>query len=134
MNTDTDTDIVESNTKQLNGTLEQDRLSRRAVLRGVLAAGCGLLLPAALFGCDAKKGAEPSGGATPAASPPASEEPVTPATTGKVTQVSVQYQAQPKGEQKCSGCQHFIAESTTCKLVEDPISPEGWCSLWAKKA
>jgi len=29
---------------------------------------------------------------------------------------------------------NFIAESKTCKLVDGQISPEGWCSLWAKKA
>ncbi len=46
----------------------------------------------------------------------------------------MQYQAQPKGEQKCSGCLNFIAESNTCKLVDGQISPDGWCSLWVKKA
>jgi hypothetical protein len=45
----------------------------------------------------------------------------------------VQYQTQPKGEQKCAGCQHFIAESNACKLVEGQISPDGWCILWAGK-
>ena len=45
----------------------------------------------------------------------------------------MQYQTQPKGEQKCSGCMHFIAESNTCKLVEGQISPDGWCTLWAQK-
>ena len=29
---------------------------------------------------------------------------------------------------------HFIAESGSCKLVEGKISPDGWCTLWAKKA
>jgi hypothetical protein len=46
----------------------------------------------------------------------------------------VQYQTQPKGDQKCGGCLHFIAESNTCKLVEGQISPDGWCILWAQKA
>jgi hypothetical protein len=54
--------------------------------------------------------------------------------TIKVTQASVQYQSQPKGDRKCSDCQHFIAESQTCKLVEGQINPEGWCALWLKKA
>jgi hypothetical protein len=44
----------------------------------------------------------------------------------------VQYQQQPKGEQKCSACTHFIADSKTCKLVEGQINPEGWCVLWVK--
>jgi hypothetical protein len=52
----------------------------------------------------------------------------------KVPQASVQYQTKPKGEQKCSNCINFIAESNTCKLVEGKVSPEGWCMLWVKKA
>ena len=55
--------------------------------------------------------------------------------SGKLILVhSVQYQAKPKGEQRCDNCINFIAESKTCKLVDGQISPEGWCSLWAKKA
>jgi hypothetical protein len=103
------------------------------VLRGALAVGCGLLLPAALFGCDSKKG-ENSTGAAPDSSPTPSADTAAPAETAKVSQASVQYQSQPKGEQKCDGCLHFIAESNTCKLVEGQISPDGWCALWAQNA
>jgi hypothetical protein len=46
----------------------------------------------------------------------------------------VQYQLQPKGEQKCANCANFIAASNTCKQVDGQISPEGWCALWIKKA
>jgi len=102
---------------------------RRVVLRGALAVGCGLLLPSALFGCDSKKGET---GAAPAGSPPASTDAAAPAAPAKMSQESVQYQTQPKGEQKCSGCLHFVAESNTCKLVEGQISPDGWCTLWAQ--
>jgi hypothetical protein len=117
---------------------------RRLVLRGAFAVGCGLLMPAALFGCG-KKEAD-STGAAPESAPPSADsatqapgpEAAAPegssAPVAKVTQASVQYQTQPKGDQKCSGCMHFIAESNTCKLVEGNISPEGWCVLWAKKA
>ena len=73
-------------------------------------------------------------GAAPAGSPATSADSAAPAATSKVSQASVQYQAQPKGEQKCGGCLNFIAESNTCKLVAGQVSPEGWCSLWAKKA
>lgn len=45
----------------------------------------------------------------------------------------VQYQEQPKGDQKCSTCNNFIAESNTCKLVEGQINPNGWCTLWVLK-
>jgi hypothetical protein len=51
-----------------------------------------------------------------------------------LSQASVQYQDQPKGDQKCDGCLHFIAESNTCKVVEGQISPNGWCILWIQKA
>jgi hypothetical protein len=123
---------------------EADVLPRRIVLRGALAAGCSLLIPAALLGCDSGKeaGSAGTGSAPPASGPeptgPTSPAPdmesATPAAPAKVTQASVQYQTQPKGEQKCAGCMHFIAESNTCKLVEGEISPEGWCVLWVRKA
>jgi len=102
--------------------------SRRNVLRGGLAAACSLLIPATLLGCNAKQ-SEPATSAAPAE--PAA--PATAATPGKVTQASVQYQAQPKGGLKCGECMHFNAESSTCKLVDGPISLDGWCSLWSKK-
>jgi hypothetical protein len=118
---------------------------RRIMLRGALAAGCSLLLPASLMGCDSQKetsSAAPDA-APDAASPipesaaPASPAPETesaaPAAPAKVSQASVQYQTQPKGDQKCANCIHFEG-SNSCKLVEGEISPEGWCLLWAKTA
>lgn len=38
----------------------------------------------------------------------------------------------------CKGCKHFVGsrgteEQHSCHLVVDPISPRGWCRLWAKK-
>lgn len=120
---------------------ETDVLPRRIVLRGALAAGCSLLLPAALMGCDSKKetgtadtGMPPAPGpesAAPAGPAPGMES-AAPTAPVKVSQASVQYQTQPKGDQKCANCVHFIAESNTCKVVEGDISPEGWCTLWAK--
>lgn len=115
------------------GSVNEEIPSRRLVLRGAVAMGFGLLLPVSLVGCDARKGASPSSGDS--ASPPASSgDDAAPATSGKVSQASVQYQAQPKGEQKCAGCMHFEAGSGTCKLVDGQVSPEGWCTLWAKNA
>jgi len=29
---------------------------------------------------------------------------------------------------------HFNAESNTCNVVDGQISPNGWCTLWVKKA
>ncbi len=104
--------------------------SRRIVLRGALALGCGICLPLALAGCDAKKGAD-SGASKPGAGGSAGSG--APAVI-KVSQASVQYQTQPKGEQKCKNCANFVAESSTCKVVEGQISPDGWCTLWTRKA
>lgn len=127
----------------ISGKREQEVPARRVVLRGALAVGCSLWVPMLLSGCDSKKGADatsptpggpPATSPAPAAPPATSAAPAAPAATKKVAQATVQYQPQPKGDQKCSGCVHFIAESNTCKLVDGQISPEGWCSLWAKKA
>lgn len=123
---------------------EADVLPRRIMLRGALAAGLGLLAPAALQGCDSEKptGSAGSGSLPPASDlvPPAPASPApdkvsaAPADTTKVSQVSVRYQPQPKGEQRCGNCMHFIAGSNTCKLVEGTISPDGWCVIWASAA
>ncbi|MEW6330175.1 MAG: high-potential iron-sulfur protein [Pseudomonadota bacterium] len=53
---------------------------------------------------------------------------------GKLSQAQAKYQNQPKGDQKCANCMHFIAESNTCKVVEGKVSPDAWCMLWARKA
>ncbi|MBU0656986.1 MAG: high-potential iron-sulfur protein [Gammaproteobacteria bacterium] len=58
----------------------------------------------------------------------------TPQPSGKVSQEQAQYQDQPKGDQRCDNCQHFVAENNTCGVVEGQISPQGWCSLWVKLA
>jgi len=113
--------------------MKEEILSRRAVLRGALVVGCGLLLPGLFSGCGSKEGTS-STGSTPANPPATGTDSAAPAAIKKVSQASVQYQPQPKGEQKCGVCQNFIAESNTCKLVEGQINPEGWCVLWMKKA
>jgi hypothetical protein len=51
----------------------------------------------------------------------------------KVPQKSVSYQGKPQGTQRCDGCSNFQAPNA-CKLVEGEISPQGWCSLFTKKA
>jgi len=134
------TGIDEGNRKPVKGAVIEEIPPRRVVLRGALAVGCGLLLPAALFGCDSKKGETSTGAApagaqdTPATAPDTSADAAAPAAAAKVSQASVQYQTQPKGGQKCDGCLHFIAGSNSCKLVEGQISPDGWCTLWTQKA
>lgn len=113
--------------------IKDEILSRRAVLRGALVVGCGLWMPITFSGCDANKGSNANNPA-PANSTSTSTDSTAPASASKAPQASVQYQTQPKGEQKCNECMHFIAESNSCKLVEGEISPDGWCSLWTMRA
>ena len=56
-----------------------------------------------------------------------------PATT-TVSKEQAQYQDAPNGDQQCSNCTHFIAESNTCQRVEGKVSPDGYCILWAGSA
>jgi hypothetical protein len=51
----------------------------------------------------------------------------------KMTQASVGYQNSPKAGQSCGNCALFIPPSS-CKTVEDPVSADGWCKIWVKKA
>lgn len=91
--------------------------SRRSVLRGIVAATCALLVPVTFM----------SSTQVLAATEPATK-------SKKVSKASVNYQAKPNGEKKCSGCANFIVSSNTCKRVQGKVSPEGWCGLWAPKA
>ncbi|CAN5354636.1 hypothetical protein BH09PSE6_BH09PSE6_24210 [soil metagenome] len=51
---------------------------------------------------------------------------------------ALRYQDSPKGEQRCSGCMHFVPGSSGgrggCKVmpVDSEISPDGWCISWVK--
>lgn len=101
--------------------MEKMNPSRRAIFRTALATGCVLWAPITFAADGTTKGTKPA--------PGDSSSPVK-----KVAQSSVQYQPKPKDGQKCALCTHFMAESNACKLVEGKISPEGWCTLWAKKA
>lgn len=129
--------IHDADLKRFNDRMGEVNPSRRVVLRNALAVGCGLMLPSILIGCDSRNG-ESATVAAPADAPDtgadAGAESAAPAAPGKVTQASVQYQNQPKGAQQCSGCTHFLAETSSCKLVEGQISPDAWCMLWVQKA
>jgi len=52
----------------------------------------------------------------------------------KMSQQLVHYQATPKGPARCQTCAQFLPSSPACKLVDGPISPNGWCVLYAAKA
>lgn len=75
-------------------------------------------------------------GGGPAEGAPSGSSPEKGATSpsGKLSKAQAKYQDTPKGDQSCANCLHFIAESSTCKVVEGQVSPNGWSMLWAKKA
>jgi len=50
----------------------------------------------------------------------------------KVSHEASKYQDQPKNGQQCSTCVPFEPPSA-CKIVESPISPNGWCQLYIAK-
>jgi hypothetical protein len=98
-------------------TSNPDR-ERRTVLRGALAAGGALCAPV-LWAAERSFGVAQNSGAAP---------------SGKMSKAQAKYQDQPKGDQNCANCLHFIAESGTCQVVDGKVSPNGWSILWAKKA
>jgi hypothetical protein len=50
----------------------------------------------------------------------------------KLTHEASKYQDQPKDGQQCSNCVQFEPPSS-CKTVESPISPNGWCQVYVAK-
>lgn len=56
-----------------------------------------------------------------------------PAEAGPVSPTAVNYQATPKGDQRCDNCALFQPPSS-CKFVSGAISPQGWCKLYVKKS
>lgn len=56
----------------------------------------------------------------------------------KIAKTDVKYQFTPHGAQRCGGCVSFIpgagaAAPGTCKVVDGPIPPDGWCVLFAPR-
>ena len=85
--------------------MNNDSISRRAVLSGV-AFAVGVAATAT------------------AASQAAAQQ--------KLSQADAKYQGTPKSDQHCDVCYNFQAQKA-CKFVQGDISPNGWCSLFAKK-
>ncbi len=50
----------------------------------------------------------------------------------KVKKSEAQYQPHPKGQQRCEICLQFEPPGT-CKIVQGPISPKGWCQYFAAR-
>jgi hypothetical protein len=51
----------------------------------------------------------------------------------KVTHELSKCQDTPKNDQKCSTYVQFVTPAS-CKIVADPISPEGWCQFYGAKS
>jgi len=61
------------------------------------------------------------------------------AEAAKAPKAAMKYQDQPHDGQDCAGCiQYEPGKSATamgtCKVVEGPISPKGWCLAFVKKS
>jgi hypothetical protein len=57
----------------------------------------------------------------------------------KGSKAQFKYQTTPNGGHKCSQCTFYLAGSSptasgSCKIVDGSISPNGWCTAWAKKS
>ncbi|HYP68356.1 MAG TPA: high-potential iron-sulfur protein [Thiobacillaceae bacterium] len=120
--------------------MESHNHQRRAILRGVLAAGCVLSVPM-VTGCKPKDSTKPTESSAPggdvstsqgSTGPEPASQAASPSAAAKVSQAQAKYQSQPKGDQMCGNCANFIAPDS-CKLVEGKVSASGWCTLWARK-
>lgn len=49
----------------------------------------------------------------------------------KTSQAEAEYQATPKGEEKCANCTFFESAAKTCKVVDGTVAAEGWCALYS---
>ena len=54
------------------------------------------------------------------------------AAPSKMAQNAAGYQDKPMGKSQCDGCTLWQAPAS-CKTVEGPISPSGWCNLFSAK-
>lgn len=50
----------------------------------------------------------------------------------KTDKKTAKYQDHPNSGKSCAQC-NFFRPPKSCQLVDGDISPNGWCSFWAKK-
>lgn len=55
------------------------------------------------------------------------------------SRVDLKYQSKPNNGQKCSDCVLFVpgtsaTDDGTCKVITGAISPNGWCTAYAKRS
>ena len=61
------------------------------------------------------------------------------ARAGSVSKAAMHYQDTPKDGNRCADCAAFVqggtqqAGASTCKLINGPISPDGWCIAYSKR-
>ena len=57
------------------------------------------------------------------------------AATNAAVRSALKYQGSPEGDKSCANCVQFVAPSS-CKLIpgDTEISPQGYCTVWTKKA
>lgn len=60
-------------------------------------------------------------------------DPAPAAAQKKFSQQKAHYQPTPKSGQRCQICSLWQAP-TSCQQVEGPVSPAGWCMLYAPKS
>jgi hypothetical protein len=63
------------------------------------------------------------------------------AATNSALRASLKYQGKPQGDKSCANCMHFVPGASakglgSCKIItgDTEISPQGYCTGWAKKA
>ncbi|HSQ04045.1 MAG TPA: high-potential iron-sulfur protein [Burkholderiales bacterium] len=60
-----------------------------------------------------------------------------PAAAGKAAREIVQYRDEPRNGKACVNCWAYVngpaAGEGTCKVVEGPISPNGWCMAFSPR-
>ena len=57
----------------------------------------------------------------------------------KASKQAMKYQDQPNNGQTCDTCVQYVPGANakangTCKVVEGPINPKGWCIAYVKKS
>jgi hypothetical protein len=79
---------------------------RRSVLKGIAVTVCYCGAPQLLIAQEAPKEA-------------------------KMSKEQAQYKSSPNGEMRCGNCTNFLADTSTCRVVEGQVEESGYCILWA---
>ncbi|MEM6847821.1 MAG: hypothetical protein AAF580_07055 [Pseudomonadota bacterium] len=50
-----------------------------------------------------------------------------------LTKSAVNFTHSAAAANSCAKCAHFLAEQSTCQIVEGPIAPSDGCSVWVAR-